>query len=53
MLQSASVVFVGHPSLQIGLAPELIRMVGADSRNAVLLMGAFDHIALSRTTSSD
>lgn len=34
--QNGSILFVGHPSLKFGYAPELIRMFGNESRNAVI-----------------
>ncbi|CAH0481009.1 unnamed protein product [Peronospora belbahrii] len=37
-LQNGSILFVGHPSLKFGRAPELIHMLGNDSRNAILLI---------------
>ncbi|KAF4325486.1 hypothetical protein BBO99_00000330 [Phytophthora kernoviae] len=36
--QNGSILFVGHPSLKFGHAPELIRMLGNESHNAVLLI---------------
>ncbi|KAG6972683.1 hypothetical protein JG687_00001333 [Phytophthora cactorum] len=36
--QNGSILFVGHPSLKFGRAPELIQMLGNESRNAVLLI---------------
>ncbi|KAL4099647.1 hypothetical protein PRIC1_007447 [Phytophthora ramorum] len=37
-LQNGSILFVGHPSLKFGRAPELIQMLGKESRNAVFLI---------------
>ncbi|KAE8906129.1 hypothetical protein PF005_g372 [Phytophthora fragariae] len=36
--QNGSIIFAGHPSLKFGRAPELIHMLGNESRNAVLLI---------------
>ncbi|EEY64022.1 integrator complex subunit, putative [Phytophthora infestans T30-4] len=36
--QNGSILFVSHPSLKFGRAPELIQMLGNESRNAVLLI---------------
>ncbi|KAG1711770.1 hypothetical protein DVH05_009013 [Phytophthora capsici] len=36
--QNGSILFVGHPSLKFGIAPDLIRMLGNESRNAVFLI---------------
>jgi hypothetical protein len=44
-------VFLGHPSLQFGYAPDVIRTLGNDSRNAVLLIGEFS-FRLSRMIES-
>ncbi|KAI9911294.1 hypothetical protein PsorP6_009050 [Peronosclerospora sorghi] len=37
-LQNGTILFVGHPSLKFGRAVELIKMLGDESRNAILLI---------------
>uniref|UniRef100_M4BEC4 Beta-Casp domain-containing protein n=1 Tax=Hyaloperonospora arabidopsidis (strain Emoy2) TaxID=559515 RepID=M4BEC4_HYAAE len=39
-LQGGSILFVGHPSLKFGQAPELTQALGNESRNAVFLIDA-------------